>query len=492
MIIYMWLTMFLTTNNPVGRDVLDGSNSRFRGSMESIAKWIQGFDYLFQCFVTFVGFGIICAAIGKNCLAGLYCTFPKFFDKVDAAHKEHENEGWVDQIRGLKSSYNQINGHTIGKFLLRLVPNVKSITDFEDSSVSAKDYFFKAVPLMCVAVIIGGFIYNGFHADVGAKITDFGSELFYRTIMATDPIEVFDKVTNSINRPTFASDGSDLPEDSMITDISNSAWASIKSRWSDIHGKTTVATIGSNIENWVSTSVKTQQASGSVYEILSQNPEGWKYETDVKIVESDLDLSNYQKTSKVNDTEVRMFADKTDIMDGPIGLRAFTAKDDEETHYLVYIVKLTKISEKVKKGACYDIALTASFDVKNNNVTIKLSDCVLDSSSTGSWAYTDGASVTITGSDGSTTGKFSKAEATITVSKDDLAKICGLTSTATKSKFKDKKLTIGNLAWQQGATKSTVKVVTLGDSIKWSSETYTIGSKPGELDTFTQKTKSKK
>lgn len=466
---YPWL---LADRNAVGRDVLDESNSRFRGSMDAIQKWVNGFDYMFQCFVTFVGYGIICAAIGKNCLAGLYCAFPKFFDKVDAAHKEHENEGWIDSIIGLKSSYRNINGASIGKFFLRLIPNIKSITDFEDATVSAKDYFLKAIPLMCVAIIIGGFIYNGFHADTGAKITDFGSELFYRTIMATDPIEVFDRVTDAVNRPTFSADGSDAESDKMVAEICEKAYAAIKSRWNDIQGKTTVANLSSNIESWVVDSIK--KCKLNPYQVLENDPEGYKWDVDVKIVEKQLDVEAYNRETMVDERKTIMGSDSIDIMD-TLGVRDMTAKDDQEQHFLMYIVKLTAVSKKDKIGSCNDIVLTAYYKQSNGKYIINLTP----TGSNGSWNIASVLNISFDG----TTVPFSYKSNQLTVDKDTLDKAVKKLANAQGTPQKMKWLS-------SGAAPSTISKIVFKSGTNnptWKSTTYNIGNAPGEIDKFTQK-----
>lgn len=70
-------------------DILGGE--RFQGAVQWANKIGKIVDNWFMAFITFVAFFIISASCLRNVLAGAYCVFPKFWDKVDEAHKARES-----------------------------------------------------------------------------------------------------------------------------------------------------------------------------------------------------------------------------------------------------------------------------------------------------------------------------------------------------------------------------------------------------------------
>jgi hypothetical protein len=237
------------SSSKISQDIL--SNPMFQGTQDSI-QWILNWTQSgFGVIISSVAFLIILVAILKNVMAGLYCTYPKFFDKVDAVHRENEGTGWIARIQGLKTSYASINGGSVIKFFLGIIPNIKALTDFEDTQVAAKDYFMRAIPAGLAAICIGAFIYNGHYRDLAARVTDFGSEVLSRTLLSFDPIEAYDNITASAGRPEFSTDKATDKRDKLYNQISVDMYNKIISSYPDIKDKKSKAHLAQAIESKV-------------------------------------------------------------------------------------------------------------------------------------------------------------------------------------------------------------------------------------------------
>ena len=127
-------------------DILQGD--RFSGAVEWVNKLGKFVDNGFMAFISFISFFIISAACLRNVLAGAYCVFPKFWDKVYDAHQQ----GQELTIASLQSyftggGWKNTSTGSITTFLLRLFPNIKVLTDFENAQdVDYKQYFMLEIP----------------------------------------------------------------------------------------------------------------------------------------------------------------------------------------------------------------------------------------------------------------------------------------------------------------------------------------------------------
>lgn len=253
-------------------DILN--NPRYEGAMESIQGLTSIVDAGFTMFITFIAFFIISVAMLRNVLAGAYCAYPKFWDKVDVAHKEVQDTGWVTRIKGLSSSYQNINSGSLMKAVLRLLPNIKEITEFEDDSIEPKAYFIKAIPQMIGVVIIGVFIYNGYYKDTAAVVSNFGSELFKRVILSADPVAIFDRVTGATGSPEFSTDSAEEDSSKMVNKISKKSYSKVISTYSDISGSANKSAVAQQVETWVSANIDKYCADYT-------DSNNWKYSYDV-------------------------------------------------------------------------------------------------------------------------------------------------------------------------------------------------------------------
>lgn len=218
------------TPSQVTTDIL--RNPKYAGAIQSISKVTDVIDSGFGMAITMIAFLIIIVAMLKNVLAAAYCAYPKFWDRVDASHKEVENTSWKDQFKETFSE--NINTGSLTSAILRLLPNIKNITDFEGDTISPKAYFIRAIPQMLLCIIIGAFIYNGFYRDTARVVVDFGSELVDRVLFEVDPIAVFDQFTGSSGRPEFSTDDSNDEFTQLVNDVASSSYTAVIGTYNDI------------------------------------------------------------------------------------------------------------------------------------------------------------------------------------------------------------------------------------------------------------------
>lgn len=204
-------------------------NNRFQGAVQWVNKFGQFVDQWFMAFISFISFFIISASCLRNVLAGAYCVFPKFWDKVDDAHKAGEamkETGWYQRVQQFTTGGGWQNAGTgsITQFILRLLPNVKVLTDFENAQdPDYKQYFMRAIPQCVVAVFVGVFIYNGYYRDVMIVTSNFGSQLTMNALTSIKPDEILYKMSNISGIPTYpikgATAGTDRIADAYLTEV---------------------------------------------------------------------------------------------------------------------------------------------------------------------------------------------------------------------------------------------------------------------------------
>lgn len=214
-------------------------NPHYAGAIDSVSFITDWIDVGFGMVITMVAFLIILVAMLKNVLAGAYCAFPKFWDKVHEAHEQKKDEGWLKGAMGFfgNKEFMNVNGASVQGFIWRILPDIKAITDFENTdaaSMSPKNYFLKAIPAMIVCICIGAFIYNGFYRDTAAKVVDFGSEIMQRTILEADPIAMYDHFVGTSGRPAFTFDTAVDDRGKMINELETELYSAFISEFNDI------------------------------------------------------------------------------------------------------------------------------------------------------------------------------------------------------------------------------------------------------------------
>lgn len=237
------------------KDIIE--TPRYQGAIETIDFITRIVDNGFVMFVSFVAFFIISAAVLRNALAGAYCVFPKFWDKV---HVEHEKVmsttfGSIPKMKIGGASMGSITG-----FILGLLPDIKVLTDFEQedgASVDYKRYFMRALPQAVCAVFVGVFIYNGHYRDVMALTSNFGSEIITNFIASADPEAFLTRMVGFSGKPEASTDAATSGTDLIVNKATWSVYNKVISHYTDLaRDKQTKQTLIAAIEKQMKINVE--------------------------------------------------------------------------------------------------------------------------------------------------------------------------------------------------------------------------------------------
>ena len=269
-------------------------NPRYEGAMSTIKGVTDVVDTGFMAVITFLAFFIISVALLRNVFAGVYCAFPKFWDAVAQAHENGQDKTFASMITGAKDAYKTASMSTVKEALMRILPNIKCLTDFEDNTITAKSYFIKAIPQMIAVVIIGVFIYNGYYRDATALVAGTGAEFLERTLLSFDPIEAFDTIANTAGRPSFATDNSLTEGGKTRNRVTVDIYSAIISRYSDIRTADDKAILAAQIDTAVATILGDASGGIGINGVGKYIDDSTNYKITTKVeIAKDFDQSKY-------------------------------------------------------------------------------------------------------------------------------------------------------------------------------------------------------
>lgn len=336
-------------------DILMGS--RFQGAIESISWLTEILDSKFAQFITLIAFFIISAALLRNVIAGAYAAYPRFWDMIAAA-KESVKEKKLN-LGGTDVSWLA----RIGAFF---IPDLKSLSDFNDDTVEAKHYFYKAIPKMFMVVAIGIFIYNGYYRDTVAITANFGSTMLERYILSADPVALVDRTFEGLSKPSFASEDIDTDEAKYTLNIATECYSKIITFYTDVKDKGTKTKLASEIEPQVQSFL----AGNSEY--LNAKKYKMSYSVDLVLEKPKLD----GLTKKNGPTALlNTFGTSIRVRD----LSFDTQQHQGEEWYLRIIIQYKKLIEKVEDvNSLQDLVLEVSSSNVRQTTDKKISTIKID------------------------------------------------------------------------------------------------------------------
>ena len=305
-------------------------SNRYQGAISSIRVVTDFLDAWFTRIMSITAFFIISSAMLKNAAAGAYCANSKFWDKVDEAHKKSEAYSLATAQQYVTGKqFMNTSPAGIRDFLLGIIPNIKAFTDFEDRDIEPKQYFMKAIPQMIACVIIGIFIYNGYHRDTAAAVGELGAITFERVLTSCDPEVVLNKLTNMTGTPKCATDGRKDPEGLAINKTTHKIYDKLIGTHNDITSAKGKAELMGAIEAYVSTSVPKTYMT-----------DDWEF----KSVKGDLTAAAVLTTDQIGD-------DGTDAyyrtcLDKGLFLQEGVSNIDNGTKYVTIQLSWKKVADK--------------------------------------------------------------------------------------------------------------------------------------------------
>ena len=310
------------------KDIMD--NDRFKGAISSISWLTDITDKYFAMAITLVAFFIISASLLKNACAGAYCANPKFWNKVHQAHQKSD----AYTLNSLKNffgqrGYMEVSPSSIMDFILGILPDLQSFTDFENEDVDPKQYFMRSIPQMIMCVIIGVFIYNGYYRDTASVVGSFGAETFERVMASADPVGLADRLYNSTGTPKVASDYDNSPSGKLTNDITHATYKAVMSQYTDINGKNAKSALINSCE-------ATAQDITAALSAYVGTEDGASYKNTISVHPSATMIEDRDSSYQNGHTYERCVDAYSDY-----NLAEYSNKD--ELHYVIIAVNSTRI-----------------------------------------------------------------------------------------------------------------------------------------------------
>lgn len=427
------------------------------GSMMRIEPIAVVIGTLVSWIISIVGFGIVVAPLAKNAVHGLYAAFPKFWDKVYEVKRsqlEFGGKGFVTANNGIMTAAgsNQVSKviGTVSSVLLSLCPNIKAMTDFEDELLDAKAYFLRAIPMMCVTMFIGVFIWFGYPARVADKVGTFGRKAFDVVLDNVDPTAWVEAIPGELAIYSFATS-------SASDDVSEYEYKIAKSVVTTFLGSVTDTpkenrqAVASELENWVIDCCE----SGSYPFVDYCNSNAYKMSVDSRVSRSG--APNTDRIQGVVTDGVATFS----FVKPCAEVTSSGTAMDVSNWFLQFNLTFTPIAQ-VNESSKYEVSATVSAS---------------------SWSETDnGSTWTIQFSGDSTTGYGIQTGSTsrgyVDISGEEVAVV--ITASGNKLTVKatgGKSLagvtksirSIQNLYYKYDGTAHNIRSITIGDGVKFSS-----------------------
>lgn len=313
--------------------------------------------------LSFCGLLIVASSTSNMALAGLYVSNPKLWDKVDEAHRI----AWSDLVGEAKKGGK--GNEAIAKYgiviytLMKIFPNIKGITEFEDEAVDAKSFFITALPKALIFIFIGVFIYFGYTTKIGEKFSTTATGFIDLVLDNVDPVQWVEAIPDKLLVLNLSTDGSDNPFDKVVYSATKKAYSSTTTKLSDMT-KEARARVANQIESWIITEFESN---------IVQYCDDTKYDITLDTRVTD-EASNLDRVNAPTSSNVKTFACQTQLSSFTHG----SAIDNADNFYLRvdFVAKpkavkpddVSSVQSKMSGGqlSVGESELTIRFNVDNN------------------------------------------------------------------------------------------------------------------------------
>ena len=209
------------------------------GNLFEIQPVVNVLGWLAVMVISIVGFGIVIFSILKNAISGLYVVNPAFWDRVD--------ELKADAVNGISGTINEVTGKTnnvaakklggLLTWMLSIIPNIKALTDFDDSdgqAVDKKQYFLKSIPLLVVHIFIGALIFLGYPTKIATWFGNAGTYAIDAFLNNVDPVETVQRITDGIVVYDLTTDGSGSAFEQTINEATRAIHKNVITKYTDM------------------------------------------------------------------------------------------------------------------------------------------------------------------------------------------------------------------------------------------------------------------
>lgn len=262
-----------------------------QGNLFEIQGLVNVLGHLAVIVISAVGFGIVIFSILKNAISGLYVVNPPFWDKVSDL-KNDMVQGATGMVNDTIGKSNNVVAKKLGgglTLLLGYIPNIKALTDFDDSDgeyIDKKQYFVKSIPLLVAQIFIGTLIFMGYPTKIASWVGTGGTYIIDAVINNVDPIETVQKLSDGIVVYSLATDGSQDPFEININDFTREVFRVVNSQYTDMK-KDSAQNVALTIEQNISAAFTDQSVrdvlgadqgynftSSAIYTTITPTPSG--------------------------------------------------------------------------------------------------------------------------------------------------------------------------------------------------------------------------
>lgn len=221
------------------------------GNLSAISPIVTVIGYIAMCVISIGGFFMVILPITRNVINGIVVVAPNLCDKIDQAHKLKIGLG-----AGAPEGGNQVQmfigtGVTI---LLSFIPNFKALSDFDEGVKDPKAYMLIAIPMMCVYIFIGVFIFYGYPAKVADKFAEAGTSFIDMALNNVDPAEWVEKIPTMLAKPDFGTKGATDQQSKNVYTASGALYRAVVSKHPEMT-KDSRVTVSRAIESYISTAM---------------------------------------------------------------------------------------------------------------------------------------------------------------------------------------------------------------------------------------------
>lgn len=209
------------------------------GNLFEIQGVVNVLGYIAVVVISIVGFGIVIFSILKNAISGLYVVNPAFWDRVDEL-KADAVQGISGTIKDVTGKGNNTVALKLGGFLtwlLSLIPNIKALTDFDDSdgqAVDKKQYFLKSIPLLVCHIFIGALIFLGYPTKIATWFGNAGTYAIDAFLNNVDPVETVQRLSDGIVVYDLTTDGSGDAFENTINAATRAVHKNVITKYTDM------------------------------------------------------------------------------------------------------------------------------------------------------------------------------------------------------------------------------------------------------------------
>lgn len=209
------------------------------GNLFEIQGVVNVLGYIAVIVISVVGFGIVIFSILKNAISGLYVVNPPFWDRVDEL-KNDAVEGAKGLVNDTIGKSNNVAAKKLGGMLTTLlgfIPNIKALTDFDDSDgqvVDKKQYFIKSIPLLVCHIFIGALIFLGYPTKIATWFGNAGTYAIDAFLNNVDPVETIQRISDGIIVYDLTTDGTGDPFEQAINDATRAIHKNVVTKYTDM------------------------------------------------------------------------------------------------------------------------------------------------------------------------------------------------------------------------------------------------------------------